>query len=121
MKSLSREAFVEKHTIGNDIIMIVPKPGTQERIMIYMIIEETKNINHRLIAIMADKMKEKGICDGIILSNASLSPPAEKLLNDMEAEAGLRLEYFQFKEMLVNITKHELVPKHEVLGNHEKD
>lgn len=54
------------------------------------------------------------------MSNAVLSPPAEKLMNDLDAEAKLRFEYFQFKELLVNITKHQLVPTHEIMPDDEK-
>jgi DNA-directed RNA polymerases I, II, and III subunit RPABC1 len=32
----------------------------------------------------------------------------------------LHLEYFQEKELLVNITEHELVPKHYPLSDEEK-
>ena len=39
---------------------------------------------------------------------------------DLDAEAQLHFEYFQFKELLVNITKHELVPTHELLSDEDK-
>jgi DNA-directed RNA polymerase I, II, and III subunit RPABC1 len=41
-------------------------------------------------------------------------------MHDLDAEAQLHFEYFQFKELLVNITKHQLVPKHQLLNNDEK-
>ena len=41
-------------------------------------------------------------------------------MNDLDAEAKLRFEYFQFKELLVNITKHQLVPTHQIIKDDEK-
>ena len=33
----------------------------------------------------------------------------------------LRIEYFLEKELIINVTKHELVPKHKLLTDQEKD
>ena len=39
----------------------------------------------------------------------------------MDSDAKIHLEFFQVKELIVNITKHELVPKHELLEDEEVD
>jgi DNA-directed RNA polymerase I, II, and III subunit RPABC1 len=37
-----------------------------------------------------------------------------------EFEEFLHMEYFEEKELLINITEHELVPDHFILSDHEK-
>lgn len=37
------------------------------------------------------------------------------MITDLDSDAKIHLEHFQLKELIVNITKHELVPKHELL------
>lgn len=41
------------------------------------------------------------------------------MIHDLDSDAKIHLEYFQLKELIVNITKHELVPKHELLQDSE--
>jgi len=41
-------------------------------------------------------------------------------LSSVKAEMGIDVEAFQEAELLVNITKHELVPEHAVLMPEEK-
>lgn len=41
-------------------------------------------------------------------------------LSSVKAEMGIDVEAFQEAELLVNITKHELVPEHAVLSPEEK-
>jgi DNA-directed RNA polymerases I, II, and III subunit RPABC1 len=37
----------------------------------------------------------------------------------LDVESQIHFEYFNLKELVVNITKHELVPKHQLIGNDE--
>ena len=37
-----------------------------------------------------------------------------------EFEEFLHMEYFEQKELLINITEHELVPEHFILSDYEK-
>jgi hypothetical protein len=78
MRNLNRETFAAKYHSGNDIIIIVPKPNSDDKIMVY-IIEDNKNISNKVVENMAKKLKEHHIRDGIIMSNCALSPPAEKV------------------------------------------
>lgn len=54
MRNLSREAFAEKYNSGNDIILIVPRPNCDERIMVY-IIADNKNISVQTVEKMSKK------------------------------------------------------------------
>lgn len=54
---------------------------------------------------------------GIFISQTAISPSAIRLLNGIP---GRFCEHFQEQELLVNITRHELVPKHVLLSPQEK-
>lgn len=66
-------------------------------------------------------MKEKELKNGIIVCNKGLSNNAEKLLKQINLSSDdFFLEFFKFDDLLINISKHELVPKHELCSEEEK-
>jgi len=54
-----------------------------------------------------------------MIISGSLSNAAKQAIIDLE-EDNFHLEYFEEKQLLVNITHHELVPKHVTLTEDEK-
>lgn len=62
------------------------------------------------------KLKEMG-ADGILVVKDDLTSSAK---TDIAAERDLSIEYFRSEELLVNKTKHVLVPRHRVLSQQEK-
>lgn len=60
---------------------------------------------------------EQNYHTGIFISQTPISPSAIRLLNGIP---GRICEHFQEQELLVNITLHELVPKHVLLSPQEK-
>lgn len=57
---------------------------------------------------------------GILITQSSITPAALKIIPAVMAAEGLILETFQEQDLLVNITHHELVPKHVLLSAEEK-
>lgn len=55
---------------------------------------------------------------GIMVTHVALSPAARKTLTSLEHLA--RIECFLEDDLLVNITHHELVPRHVLLSREEK-
>ncbi|EGD75692.1 polymerase II polypeptide E [Salpingoeca rosetta] len=66
-----------------------------------------------------DKLTQQGINAGIIVAQAKLTPSASKAVRDA-ASAGITVQVFDITELIVNITRHELVPQHVVLSKEEK-
>lgn len=60
---------------------------------------------------------EKNFYTGIFICGAALTNNANKLIPTALPRI---IEYFNEQDLLVNITKHELVPKHVVLSHLEK-
>lgn len=52
--------------------------------------------------------------NGILIYQKNLTPSASKVVQEMSVK--YHLELFQEQELLVNITKHILVPAHQVKG-----
>lgn len=63
-------------------------------------------------------MDEEKIKRGVLIVNGTITPYASTVLKAMAP--GQILEQFQEAEMLVNITKHVLVPPHQLLTDEEK-
>lgn len=57
---------------------------------------------------------------GIFITQSSITPAALKIIPPIVAQSGMILETFQEQDLLVNITHHELVPKHVLLSAEEK-
>jgi DNA-directed RNA polymerase I, II, and III subunit RPABC1 len=55
---------------------------------------------------------------GILITNVNITPAALKIIPAVQAET--RIECFLEQDLLVNITHHELVPKHVLLSKEEK-
>ncbi|KAG6832816.1 hypothetical protein H0H92_009435 [Tricholoma furcatifolium] len=63
-------------------------------------------------------LDEKKIQKGIIVFSGSMTPSARKVIAGMSSS--FRLEEFSESDLLVNITHHTLVPRHDVLTSEEK-
>lgn len=70
------------------------------------------------ITSFADRLINQGVRNGIIIVKGSITALAKAKISELEEY--LHLEYFEEKELLVNITEHELVPKHYPLSDEEK-
>eukprot|EP00913_Durusdinium_trenchii_P018155 g17056.t1 len=63
-------------------------------------------------------MDERKIREAILVVKQPLTPLARTAIN--EASTKMRIEVFHENELIVNITQHELVPKHVPLSEEEK-
>jgi len=60
---------------------------------------------------------EQNFHTGVFITQTPISPSAVRLLNGIPDRI---CEHFQEQDLLVNITRHELVPKHVLLSAEEK-
>ena len=79
----------------------------QQKLGVSEIQDFSKNIN------------EKKISSGIMVVRGIITPLAKQKLK--EFNESLHIQLFQDKELVVNVTEHELVPKHILLTKEEKD
>ena len=64
------------------------------------------------------KLYSESIKNGIIIYNKGITPLAKQ--NITELSDVLKIEFFDESELVINITKHELVPKHLLITLEEK-
>ncbi|KAM0674130.1 hypothetical protein GVAV_002203 [Gurleya vavrai] len=69
------------------------------------------------LKVIIDTYERQNIKNIILICRENLSPSGNKHL---ESLVNFRIEVFKEKELLFNVTKHDLVPKHRVLNVDEK-
>jgi DNA-directed RNA polymerase I, II, and III subunit RPABC1 len=110
-------SLIEAHTsdgsrMGIDAVGV----GTGEKLRVYFPQDEKFNI--KVLRFFCENMHEKGIRRGIFLLPGKITPRTRQAL--AEVAPTFLLEVFFQWEMLVDITKHYLVPEHKVLTEEEK-
>lgn len=95
-----------------------PDPTTHAgNILVSFSKEPTIGVKHtRQFAHLLDKDQ---IQNGIFITIAPAPTTALRAFEPL-IEKGINAEHFQEQDLLVNITKHELVPKHVLLSDEEK-
>merc|ERR1740121_1114459 len=99
-------------------IILVHKEQDPEQQLIVFFPEENKRVGVKPIRVLAEKMDEKKIREAILVVRQPLTPLARTAVT--EAMSKMRIEVFHENELIVNITKHELVPQHVPLNEDEK-
>ncbi|KII89786.1 hypothetical protein PLICRDRAFT_108577 [Plicaturopsis crispa FD-325 SS-3] len=85
---------------------------------IFVFFSEEKSVGVKTMRKLLGILEEKSIQRGIIVFPGNMTPSARKVIVAMAHQ--YRLEEFSESDLLVNITHHTLVPKHEVLSPEEK-
>eukprot|EP00933_Yihiella_yeosuensis_P041927 TRINITY_DN3633_c0_g3_i1.p1 TRINITY_DN3633_c0_g3~~TRINITY_DN3633_c0_g3_i1.p1 ORF type:complete len:212 (+),score=58.12 TRINITY_DN3633_c0_g3_i1:178-813(+) len=99
-------------------LILVQKPNDASQQLIVFFPDEQKTVGVKVIRILAEKMDERKIKEAILVVRQPLSPLARTAVQ--EAASKMRIEVFAETELIVNITRHELVPKHVPLTDQEK-
>jgi len=104
-----------------DLLGLYRKKDSQEQIFVFFTKDDGKPVGVKTIEdYYKTRMKEGGVTRAIlILTSKGITPFAKQCIAKMHSRA--IIEQFTEEEMLVNITKHNLVPKHIILTQDEKD
>merc|ERR1711948_163331 len=100
-------------------IILVHKANFPEQQLIVFFPEENKRVGVKPIRVLAEKMDEKAIKEAILVVRQPLTPLAKTAIQ--EAMSKMRIEVFHENELIVNITRHELVPKTVPLTPEERE
>nr|XP_027193883.1 DNA-directed RNA polymerases I, II, and III subunit RPABC1-like [Dermatophagoides pteronyssinus] len=99
-------------------ILGIHKDEPNSKIFVYFT-DETKKIGVKPIKVLVDQMEERSINYTILIGQQPLTSFAVNTIKDLLPN--FHIEFFLESELLVNITKHELVPKHIKLNENEKE
>lgn len=101
----------------DDLTVFVPKVDDPTE-QIFVFFAEEPKVGVKTIKTYAQRMRDESVARAIMVIQASLTPHAKQSLVDVMPQ--FHIETFQEAELLVNITEHTLVPKHQLLTDDEK-
>ncbi|BGP10212.1 DNA-directed RNA polymerases II 24 kDa polypeptide (RNA polymerase II subunit 5) [Rhodotorula toruloides] len=120
---MSLDDFKQQYAAGGTAIdkakinFSAAKEGAPEE-QIYIFYAEEASVGIKTMRKFIDILESQKIPRGILIYKTSMTPSANKVITAMAQQ--FTIEAFQESELLVNITHHVLVPKHEVLKPEDK-
>ena len=90
-----------------------------KKIILYYQYFPDQKVNTDYIKQYLNLMRETKVNSGIIIISGKLSQQAKQKVQEINKE--LQVEIFTGNELVVNITEHELVPKHILLSKEDKE
>ncbi|KAL0043998.1 hypothetical protein WJX82_000663 [Trebouxia sp. C0006] len=116
----TRDIFTQKFSEEpkrDDLTLLAPKQEDPTDQMFVFFPNEDK-VGVKTIKTYAERMKSEGVNRALMVVQANLTPFAKQAVGEMHSK--YHMEVFQELELLINITRHVLVPKHMLLDATEK-
>ena len=95
---------------GNDLI-----GTTQDEKIIVRVATGDKSIGVSVIRTLLKNAEKEEVTEAHLISDSPLTPQAKKMV----AEHGIR--YLSMKNVLIDLLQHNLVPKHDILTDEERE
>lgn len=105
-------------TPARDSLTILVEKADDETNQLFVFFPEDEKVGVKPIKVYTDRMQAEGVTNAIIVLRVDISPFAKQAVQEMSES--FRIEHFKESELLVDITKHQLVPTHQVLTTSEK-
>ena len=102
----------------NELVILVTKKSDPNDQIIVFFPEENKPVGVKPIRVLAEKMEEKKLGHAILVVQQKLTAFARTAIQEMGPK--FEIEVFHESELIVNVTKHILVPEHVPLSAEEK-
>ena len=117
-----RERFPDLETIRKDMdIVVTHSKNRADKIFVFFPESDASSksgaVSVKHIRPYLDRMETENIRRCILVVSKGFTSFAKQTLAEMSA---FKVEHFNDSELLVNITKHVLVPEHEVLSEEDK-
>ena len=109
---------IKKDKSMNGIFTKLDKKDPTRRIRIYYHYIPSPKLNSEMIKNFLDLMRATHVNSGIIIISGKISQQAKQKIEEINCE--LKIEVFTLNELVVNITEYELVPKHILLSQEDK-
>lgn len=94
-----------------------PNPGAPDIGTIWVEFNRDQNVGIQTLKKFAQHLAQHNFSTGVLICRAQ---PASTSLKIIPTVLPIRMEIFQEQDLMVNITRHELVPKHILLSEEEK-
>lgn len=111
-----KERFGE-HPSRENLTILVEK-ADDEHNQLFVFFPEDEKVGVKPIKVYTDRMRAENVSNAIMILRVDITPFAKQAVQEMSDS--FRIEHFKESELLVDITKHQLVPEHQVLTQNEK-
>ena len=119
--NLNFKEFIQKFNQKdkfNGIFTKVNPDDPDSRFHTYFEYIPNQKLNMETVKNFFEIMKDAQVHSGIIIISGKFSQQAKQKINEINSQ--IQVETFTLGELVVNITEHELVPKHILLKKEEK-
>lgn len=113
-----REKYANDQSVNRDQIAVLVTRREDPTDQIFVFFPEEVKVGVKTIKTLAERMRNEGVRRAVMVVQQNMTPFAKQCLNEMQPK--YLIELFQEAELLVNITKHVLVPEHRILTAEEK-
>jgi DNA-directed RNA polymerases I, II, and III subunit RPABC1 len=123
---MTREEFNQRFIAASgsrESLTMLKQKADEPSDQIYVFFPEEakgKAVGVKPITAKVDRMERDRIDRAIMVLQTGLTPHAKQAVERLSAGQRLRMEVFFENELLVNITRHILVPMHEVMSEEDK-
>ncbi|KAI8084927.1 RNA polymerase [Halteromyces radiatus] len=113
-----KRTYAPSGDVDRDHLTFVVQKKDDPTDQLLVFFPKDKSVGVKPLRVFVERMAQQQIPKGICVYQNSLTASANKVMQSLPSKH--TLESFHENELLVNITHHVLVPKHEVLTNEEK-
>ena len=110
------DAMMKKYS--NPVTASDPNPASPDIGTIWVEFLADPSVGIKQMRAFAQHLTASNFHTGILITSVSITPAALKIIPAVASET--RIECFVEQDLLVNITHHELVPKHVLLSKEER-
>ena len=103
---------------SRESLTILVEKADDEKNQLFVFFPEDEKVGVKPIKVYTDRMRAEGVSNAIMVLRVDITPFAKQAVQEMSDT--YRIEHFKESELLVDITKHQLVPEHQVLTPNEK-
>jgi DNA-directed RNA polymerase I, II, and III subunit RPABC1 len=103
---------------SRESLTILVEKADDESNQLFVFFPEDDKVGVKPIKVYTDRMRAEGVSNAIMVLKVDITPFAKQAVQEMSDS--FRIEHFKESELLVDITKHQLVPVHRVLTANEK-
>ena len=103
---------------NRESLTILVEKADDESNQLFVFFPEDEKVGVKPIKVYTDRMRAEGVSNAIMVLKVDITPFAKQAVQEMSDS--FRIEHFKESELLVDITKHQLVPEHLVLTANEK-
>jgi len=114
--AIFKQKFSEYPTRDN-LTLLVEK-ADDENSQLFVFFPEDEKVGVKPIKVYTDRMRAENVSSAIMVLRQDITPFAKQAVQEMSDS--FRIEHFKESELLVDITKHQLVPEHQLLTQNEK-